>query len=125
MVSDLCIPVEIVGVATERNNEGLALSSRNGYLSEQELEKAPLIYKTLKDVVFALQQGNDFDSTIEQAQERLQKGGFIVDYLTLCRESDLKCATSEDARLVLLVAAYLGTARLIDNLAFPLNRAND
>ena len=97
----------------------------NGYLSEQELEKAPLIYKTLKDVVFALQQGNDFDSTIEQAQERLQKGGFIVDYLTLCRESDLKCATSEDARLVLLVAAYLGTARLIDNLAFPLNRAND
>lgn len=125
MVSDLCIPVEIVGVPTERNNEGLALSSRNGYLSEQELTKAPLIYKALKDVAFTLQQGNDFNSTIEQAQERLQKDGFIVDYLTLCRESDLKPATTEDTHLILFVAAHLGTARLIDNLAFPLNRIND
>lgn len=125
MVADFCIPVDIIGVATERNSDGLALSSRNGYLSAEELALAPVLYKALQDVANAIQQGNDFDSTLEQTQERLNKQGFKVDYLTLCRESDLKPATTDDTKLVVLVAAVLGNARLIDNLPFPLNRTGD
>lgn len=125
MVTDLCIPVEVIGVATERNNEGLALSSRNGYLSNSELTLAPALFKALQEIAIAIQQGNDFDSTLEQTQHRLTKQGFKVDYLSLCRESDLKPATTEDDKLVILIAAFLGSARLIDNLPFPLNRTSD
>jgi len=125
MVADLCIPVDIIGVATERNSEGLALSSRNGYLSADELALAPALYKALQNVASAVQQGNDFVTTLEQTQQRLNKQGFKVDYLSLCRESDLKPATADDDQLVVLVAAFLGSARLIDNLPFPLNRTSD
>ena len=125
MVADLCIPVEIIGVVTERNKDGLALSSRNGYLSTEELTLAPALYKSLQDVAEAIQQSNDFDSTLEQTQQRLNKQGFKVDYLALCRESDLKPATADDIKLVVLVAAFLGNARLIDNLPFSLNRTSD
>ena len=125
MVADLCIPVDVIGVTTERNNEGLALSSRNGYLTTDELAQAPAIYKALQEIASAIQQGNDFDSTLEQTQQRLNKQGFKVDYLTLCRESDLKPATAEDDKLVVLIAVFLGSARLIDNLPFPLNRTSD
>ena len=125
MVADLCIPVEIIGVVTERNKDGLALSSRNGYLSTEELTLAPALYKSLQDVAEAIQQSNDFDSTLEQTQQRLNKQGFKVDYLALCRESDLKPATADDTKLVVLVAAFLGNARLIDNLPFSLNRTSE
>ncbi|MGK0446143.1 MAG: pantoate--beta-alanine ligase [Bermanella sp.] len=125
MVADLCFPITIVGISTERNNDGLALSSRNGYLSANELALAPAIFKALQDVANAIQQGNDFDSTLEQTQQRLNKQGFKVDYLALCRESDLKPATTEDDKLVVLIAAFLGSARLIDNLPFSLNQTND
>ena len=125
MVADLCIPVDIVGVSTERNSDGLALSSRNGYLSTEELALAPALYKALQEVATAVQQGNDFVTTLEQTQQRLNKQGFKVDYLSLCRESDLKPATADDDQLVVLIAAFLGSARLIDNLPFPLNRTSD
>ena len=125
MVADLCIPVDIVGVSTERNSDGLALSSRNGYLSAEELVLAPALYKALQEVATAVQQGNDFVTTLEQTQQRLNKQGFKVDYLSLCRASDLKPATADDDQLVVLIAAFLGRARLIDNLPFPLNRTSD
>ena len=129
MVQDMCIPIEIMCVATERSSDndtaGLALSSRNGYLSPEELTRAPVLYATLKEVAAAIQQGNDTLSTLENAQARLTQKGFKVDYLTLCRQSDLKPVTADDTQLVVLVAAFLGKARLIDNLPFPLNRTND
>ena len=125
MVADLCMPVDIVGVPTERNSDGLALSSRNGYLSAEELALAPALYKALQEVATAVQQGNDFVTTLEQTQQRLNKQGFKVDYLSLCRVSDLKPATADDDQLVVLIAAFLGSARLIDNLPFPLNRTSD
>jgi pantoate--beta-alanine ligase len=125
MVADLCLPVDIVGVKTERNSDGLALSSRNGYLSANELAQAPAVYKALQDVAIAIQQGNDFSSTLDQTQQRLNQQGFKVDYLALCRESDLKPATADDDKLVVLIAAFLGSARLIDNLPFPLNQTSD
>jgi pantoate--beta-alanine ligase len=125
MVADLCIPIAVVGVTTERNSEGLALSSRNGYLSANELALAPAIFKALQDVAQAIQQGNDFATTLDETQQRLNQQGFKVDYLALCREHDLKPATADDDKLVVLVAAFLGSARLIDNLPFPLNRITD
>lgn len=125
MVADLCLPVDIIGVKTERNSDGLALSSRNGYLLANELAQAPAVYKALQDVAIAIQQGNDFSSTLDQTQQRLNQQGFKVDYLALCRESDLKPATADDDKLVVLIAAFLGSARLIDNLPFPLNRTTD
>jgi pantoate--beta-alanine ligase len=125
MVADLCIPVEVVSVATERNANGLALSSRNGYLSANELALAPAIFKAMQNVATAIQQGNDFATTLDETEQRLNQQGFKVDYLALCRESDLKPATTEDNKLVVLIAAFLGSARLIDNLPFPLNRTTD
>jgi pantoate--beta-alanine ligase len=125
MVADLCTPVDVVGVTTERNSDGLALSSRNGYLSAYELAQAPIIYKALQEVATAIQQGNDFSTTLDETQQRLTQQGFKVDYLALCREHDLKPATADDDQLVVLIAAFLGSARLIDNLPFPLNQSND
>ncbi|MFT5260763.1 MAG: pantoate--beta-alanine ligase [Gammaproteobacteria bacterium] len=125
MVADLCLPVSVVGIATERNIDGLALSSRNGYLSANELALAPAIFKALQNVATTLQQGNDFVTTLDETQQRLNNQGFKVDYLALCRESDLKPATAEDEKLVVLIAAFLGSARLIDNLPFSLNRTTD
>lgn len=125
MVADLCMAIDIVGVTTERNDQGLALSSRNGYLSANELALAPAIYSALQDAASAIQQGNDFASTLEQTQQRLNQKGFKVDYLTLCREYDLKPATADDKQLVVLIAAFLGSARLIDNLPFSLNQTSD
>jgi pantoate--beta-alanine ligase len=125
MVADLCMPVSVVGIATERNIDGLALSSRNGYLSANELALAPAIFKALQNVATTLQQGNGFVTTLDETQQRLNNQGFKVDYLALCRESDLKPATAEDEKLVVLIAAFLGSARLIDNLPFSLNRTTD
>jgi len=125
MVADLCTPIEVIGVATERNEQGLALSSRNGYLTEEELAIAPGIYQTLQEVAEAIQQGNAIQPTLEQGKERLVNRGFKVDYLELCNAQTLKSATSEDTQLVVLAAAFLGKARLIDNLPFSLNRNHD
>lgn len=118
MVRDLCIPVEIVGVPTERAGSGLALSSRNGYLSEQELAIAPLLQQTLQQTANAVRNGNrDFATLEEQAQQALEAGGFKRDYFRiLCRDT-LQPPESGDVRpLVILAAARLGPARLIDNL---------
>jgi pantoate--beta-alanine ligase len=125
MVADLCTPIEVIGVATERNQQGLALSSRNGYLTAEELAIAPGIYQTLQEVAEAIQQGNAIQPTLEQGKERLVNRGFKVDYLELCNAQTLKSATSEDTQLVVLAAAFLGKARLIDNLPFSLNRNHD
>jgi len=121
MTEDLSLPVEIQGAPIARNEHGLALSSRNGYLSEQELETATVLNASLREIEAALAEGNkDFDSLIESAQQRLEAAGFKRDYLVICRSQDLQPATPEDSQLVVLAAAYLGPARLIDNLQINL-----
>lgn len=121
MTEDLSLPVEIQGAPIARNEHGLALSSRNGYLSEQELETATVLNASLREIEAALIEGNkDFDSLIESAQQRLEAAGFKRDYLVICRRQDLQPATPEDSQLVVLAAAYLGPARLIDNLQINL-----
>lgn len=121
MTEDLSLPVEIQGAPIARNEQGLALSSRNGYLSEQELETATVLNTTLREISAALSAGNkEFTDLVENAQQRLEKAGFKRDYFVICRRQDLKPATSDDSQLVVLAAAYLGPARLIDNIQINL-----
>ena len=116
MARDLSLPVEIQGSPIVRNSEGLALSSRNGYLSDEERATATELNKVLNQTCQALQAGNkDFSELCESAQLQLEHVGFKRDYFVIARQSDLAPATTQDTSLVILAAAYLGPARLIDN----------
>lgn len=119
MTQDLSLPVEVIGMPTERSDDGLALSSRNSYLSQSERQLAPHIYKALKRVVDAIHhQGIADGDALASARRELEGNGFRLDYLELRRRSDLQPASTQDRQLVVLVAAYLGRTRLIDNLQF-------
>jgi pantoate--beta-alanine ligase len=121
MVADLGIPVEIVGVDTVREPDGLALSSRNTYLSASERHTAPQLFETLgalRDRV--LRHGSLTKEAEEAAMESLQSHGFRPDYVSVRRQSDLAVPQPEDRRLVVLAAAWLGRTRLIDNVEFEL-----
>ncbi len=118
MVKDLNIPVDIIGVETVREASGLALSSRNAYLTQEEQQIAPLLYQTLCTARDAILAGNDYASIEQQALASLQQAGFSPDYFHVCRSSDLAPAQISDTELVLLTAAKLGKTRLIDNLCF-------
>lgn len=119
IVRDLNIPVEITGVDTVRESSGLAMSSRNGYLTDDEKRVAPKLYHSLCAARDAVLAGNHTYAGIEQqALEFLQQAGFQPDYFSVCRSSDLKKAAADDVDLVLLAAAKLGKTRLIDNIYF-------
>jgi len=119
MVRDLNIPVEILGVDTVRESTGLALSSRNAYLTQDERMKASALYGSLCAARDAILAGSQNYEDIEQkAIQSIQKAGFQADYFSVCRSSDLKKANLDDVDLVLLVAAKLGKTRLIDNVYF-------
>ena len=119
------LSIEIVPVPTARAADGLALSSRNGYLNEQERALATGLYQTLQEIAAALQAGDAIASALNSATERLNGRGFVTDYLEVRRQADLQPATAADRELVILGAAVLGPARLIDNLQVTLNRADD
>ncbi len=117
MVLDLSLPIEIIGVPTEREADGLARSSRNGYLTSEEREHAPALYQTLRAVADALAAGNsDYPALEQEAAQRLSNAGFRPDYISIRRASDLGQPDGTEPDLVILAAAYLGKARLIDNL---------
>jgi pantoate--beta-alanine ligase len=119
MVKDLAIDIALQGVETVREASGLALSSRNGYLSAHELTLAPMLYQSLCQAKEAILSKQSTMQEIEQkAINYLQATGFQPDYFSICRADDLRLATMEDKDLVLLVAAKLGSTRLIDNLVF-------
>ncbi len=119
MVRDLNIPVEITGVDTVREPSGLAMSSRNGYLTDDEKRIAPKLYHSLCAARDAVLVGNQIYADIErQALHFLQQAGFNPDYFSVCRSRDLKKAVPEDVDLVLLAGAKLGRTRLIDNIYF-------
>lgn len=119
MVMDLNIPVEIIGVETMREESGLAMSSRNGYLNESERVIAAKLYQILCRARTAVQAGNQPLKEIEvDSMFFLHKAGFHPEYFNICRSSDLKKADSGDRELVILAAAKLGKTRLIDNIQF-------
>lgn len=117
LVQQLNFPIEIVGVDTVRAADGLALSSRNGYLDAQQRAEAPRLYRSLQQICRALEQGErDFERLQQQAIDDLQAHGWKVDYVSVREQSGLRVPAAEDSRLVVLGAAWLGATRLIDNL---------
>jgi pantoate--beta-alanine ligase len=119
MVSDLNMSVTIHGVPTVREVDGLAMSSRNGYLSATERQIAPMLYQVLCQVRQAILSGvSDYQALLFEQVQRLQQADFTVDYFQVCRQDDLLPAAATDLNLVILIAAKLGKTRLIDNIHF-------
>ncbi|MGA6878567.1 pantoate--beta-alanine ligase [Acinetobacter sp. AND/436] len=114
-VRDLNIPLEVIGVPIVRAEDGLALSSRNGYLSEQERKTAPVIYQSLKNAEQALQQGEKLSEVLANIKAVLTQAGFVVDYVE-ARTLELQKIDEFNQEIVLFVAAKLGSTRLIDNM---------
>ena len=121
MVDDLNIPINIVSVPIVREPSGLAMSSRNGYLSAQQRQLAAAIHPILLTTQQALIDGSsDIDSLCDNAAKSLNDKGFSVDYVHILQRDHLKLATKKDKELVMLIAAYLGSTRLIDNITISL-----
>lgn len=117
MVSDLNMPIAIEAVATVREADGLAMSSRNSYLSAGERAIAPQLYQTLLDVRDLLLRGEQDGAAVEQAaMEQLRAVGFQPQYVSIRRCADLGVPEAENDERVVLAAAMLGTTRLIDNV---------
>lgn len=117
MVADLNMPIEIIGAPIVREANGLAMSSRNGYLSESEREQAATIYQCLHQVQADLLQGRRDYSVLEQAACTWLNGhGFESDYVVIRDPATLKQPQADDGEWVVLAAARLGTTRLIDNI---------
>ncbi len=117
MAKDLDIPLSVVGCRTLREKDGLAMSSRNVYLSAQERRIAPLLHRTLQDCAGAIRAGKDLAATMQQGSATLTGAGFTVDYLEARHAESLAPLSSSSERPIrLLVAARLGKTRLIDNI---------
>ena len=125
LVRQLNLPIAIIASETEREADGLAMSSRNGYLSAAERLEAPRLNRALGQVVQAVQNGRrDYAALEAQASQYLTQLGWIVDYISLRAAATLMPATADDHRLVALGAARLGRTRLIDNIEFATNPQN-
>jgi len=118
LVRDLDMDVRIVGVPTVREADGLALSSRNAYLNKNERAIAPALYETLAEIAGKIEAGGDPAKLAAWGREKLLKAGFEkVDYLEVCDAATLAPVSVATGRLRILTAAYLGKARLIDNIS--------
>ena len=121
MVADLNLPLSIVGIPTVRAPSGLAMSSRNAYLSEDEKQRASVLYRSLSQAKAALEAGlRDYTGIEAAAVQMLQNEGFRIDYFAIRRLDDLTGPSTDDTDFVVLVAAWLGRARLIDNIRISL-----
>ena len=121
LTRDLCFPIDIIGVPTVRAADGLALSSRNGYLSVEQRHAATTIYQTLQTIAAQLKQGAlDYAALCAQAAAQLTGAGFMVDYVEI-RTPLLGLPDAQSTEWVVLIAAKLGKTRLIDNLSVSLD----
>jgi pantoate--beta-alanine ligase len=117
MTLDLALPVEVVGAPTVRATDGLALSSRNRYLSADERARAAVIYQSLSQAVRAIYDGRTDHATLErEGSLMLERAGMSVDYFSIRNAADLSEPSAASTALVVLTAVRLGRARLIDNL---------
>ncbi|MBL1319746.1 MAG: pantoate--beta-alanine ligase [Methylophaga sp.] len=122
MVADLNLPLEIIGLPTYREASGLAMSSRNQYLTEQQRKKASSIYRILNEVKAKLEKGDsDFGALEQNSIKELQQLGFVPDYVDIRQAGNLEPAKTSDKTLRILLAARIGKARLIDNIACNLD----
>lgn len=122
MTADLCLALDIVSVATVREADGLAMSSRNAYLSVQERRRVPLLYRVLCQARERIRGGErDYGAVEADARRALREAEFHPDYVSVRRAADLEVPGAEDRHLVVLAAAALGKARLIDNILVELN----
>lgn len=122
MVEDLSMPIEIIPVATVRETSGLALSSRNGYLTAEELKIAPALSQNIQWLAQQIQIDNDFIGLAKKATSFIDNAGLKTDYIHICHARTLQPASEDDQELVILAAAHCGKARLIDNLQVTLNK---
>lgn len=117
MVADLNLPIEIVGGETVRAADGLALSSRNGYLSAAERAEALRLPQTIATIITALRAGDrNFTALEQEAMDTLRAHQWLPDYISVRRQADLQPPQDGDTRFVVVGAAKLGTTRLIDNM---------
>ncbi|MGA0564877.1 pantoate--beta-alanine ligase [Ancylobacter sp. VNQ12] len=118
MARDLDIPVAILGVPTVREADGLALSSRNVYLSPEDRAAAPALHRALAKAAADIRDGRDVDASVEEARQSVVAAGFALDYLEARHAATLApLAARSEGPIRLLIAARIGTTRLIDNLA--------
>ncbi|MDH2201072.1 pantoate--beta-alanine ligase [Ectopseudomonas oleovorans] len=123
LVQDLNMPIQIIGAPTQRAEDGLALSSRNGYLSDEQRAAAPALYRGLQAIAEELRRGaRDYPRLIDSTQAQQRAAGFVPDYLEIRNALNLRPAQLDDHHLVILTAAQLGSTRLIDNLVVELPR---
>jgi pantoate--beta-alanine ligase len=118
-VRDLNLPVEIVGGAIVREADGLALSSRNAYLSAEERKTAPILHQVIQDVATDLMQGRGADDASAAARFKLEAAGFRVDYVAVRDPDTLKPLHGPVKTARVLAAVHLGKTRLIDNVPVP------
>ncbi len=118
MAKDLDLSLKVVGVATVREKDGLALSSRNVYLTELERRHAPVLYRTMKTCAARIKAGEPIEMVLEEGRGQIRQAEFAVDYLEARHALTLAPVVAlKDGPIRLLVAAKIGTTRLIDNLA--------
>jgi pantoate--beta-alanine ligase len=122
MSTDLGFPIDVRGAPIAREPDGLAMSSRNQYLTPDERARAPALYACLQQMVAAVGRGLPLSVASADAVVRLVKAGFRPDYIEVRRRSDLAPPQDEDEKLILVAAANLGRARLIDNVQFDIDR---
>ncbi|HEY8856796.1 MAG TPA: pantoate--beta-alanine ligase, partial [Rugosibacter sp.] len=114
MVADFNLPVQVIGGETVRAEDGLALSSRNGYLSAVERNEAARLFQVITTIAAAVRAGNrDYKQLEQEAMAQLQTHGWLPEYVALRKKLDLQCAPAHDSGLVVLAAARLGSTRLI------------
>jgi pantoate--beta-alanine ligase len=118
MAREMSFPLEIVPAPTLREADGLAMSSRNQYLGEEERRRAPVIHETLQFMRDSARQGLPIDRIEDAARERLEAAGFVVDYAEIRRIDLSRPRQPVEQGLVALIAARIGRTRLIDNLEF-------
>jgi pantoate--beta-alanine ligase len=117
MARDLDLPLRVIGAPTVRERDGLAMSSRNAYLSPDERKTAPLLHRVLKDTAAAIKSGTPVGSAVAQGRSRIEQAGFKLDYLEARQAETLSpIESAKDGPIRLLVAARIGTTRLIDNI---------
>ena len=117
MVMELNMDIEIIGIDTVREKDGLAMSSRNAYLTEEERKEAPFLYYTLQGIRQCILERNDkYAALIENATNQLTQRRWKVDYIAIRPQNQLQSEPSTSEALVILAAARLGNTRLIDNI---------